>query len=289
MTQTWTPHAGGWRLHVVHETGFAYDGLARASHNEARLTPAALPTQSVLTTELRVRPAAGRSTYRDYWGNRVVAFQLDEPHPSLEVTCESTVETSAALPPAGDLGRAELSSGPVADLMDELLAATPPTQIDRDLLGDVAAATASLDPHEAAQHVSEVVRSLLTYVPGATSVQTTAAEAIAVGKGVCQDFTHVGLGLLRGIGIPARYVSGYLYPKDGVEPGETTQGESHAWLDYFAGEWNALDPTSGAEVGPRHVVMARGRDYNDAAPLKGIYHGAPVGSLGVSVAMTRLT
>ncbi len=289
MTQSWTPHTGGWRLHVVHETGFAYDGLARASHNEARLTPAALPTQSVLTTELRVKPAAGRSSYRDYWGNRVVAFQLDEPHASLEVTCESTVETSAAQAPLGLLGRAELSGGPVADLMDELLAPTAPTRLDADLVAAVAEATQGLDPHEAAAHVSETVRSLLTYVSGATSVQTTAAEAIAVGKGVCQDFTHVGLGLLRGIGIPARYVSGYLYPRDGVDPGETTQGESHAWLDYFAGEWNAIDPTSGTEVGPRHVVVARGRDYNDAAPLKGIYHGAPVGSLGVTVAMTRLT
>ncbi len=289
MTQTWTPHSGGWRLHVVHETGFAYDGLARASHNEARLTPAALPTQSVLTTELRVKPTAGRSSYRDYWGNRVVAFQLDEPHASLEVTCESTVETSAAQAPFGVLSRSELSSGPVADLMDELLAATPPTRLDGELIASVSEATRDLDPHEAAAQVSEIVRSLLTYVSGATSVQTTATEAIAVGKGVCQDFTHVGLGLLRGIGIPARYVSGYLYPKDGVDPGETTEGESHAWIDYFAGEWNALDPTSGAEVGPRHVVVARGRDYNDAAPLKGIYHGAPVGSLGVTVAMTRLT
>jgi transglutaminase-like putative cysteine protease len=173
--------------------------------------------------------------------------------------------------------------------MDELLAATPPTRLDGELIASVAEATRDLDPHEAAAQVSEIVRSLLTYVSGATSVQTTATEAIAVGKGVCQDFTHVGLGLLRGIGIPARYVSGYLYPKDGVDPGETTEGESHAWIDYFAGEWNALDPTSGAEVGPRHVVVARGRDYNDAAPLKGIYHGAPVGSLGVTVAMTRLT
>ena len=288
MTQTWTPHSGGWRLHVVHETGFAYDGLARASHNEARLTPAALPTQSVLTTELRVKPTAGRSSYRDYWGNRVVACQLDEPHASLEVTCESTVETSAAQAPFGVLSRSELSSGPVADLMDELLAATPPTRLDGELIASVAEATRDLDPHEAAAQVSEIVRSLLTYVSGATSVQTTATEAIAVGKGVCQDFTHVGLGLLRGIGIPARYVSGYLYPKDGVDPGETTEGESHAWIDYFAGEWNALDPTSGAEVGPRHVVVARGRDYSDAAPLKGIYHGAPATALGVSVEITRL-
>jgi transglutaminase-like putative cysteine protease len=289
MTQTWSPHAGGWRLHILHETGFTYDGEARASHNEARLTPSNLPTQSVLATELRVRPTAGRSSYRDYWGNRVVAFQLDEPHATLQVTSESTVETSAARPPLGLLSRAELSHGPVADLMDELLEATAMTALPAALMDATREATAELDAHEAADYVSAHARELLAYVPGVTEVHTTANEALEVGKGVCQDFTHLSLGLLRGIGIPARYVSGYLYPRDGVEPGETTQGESHAWLDYFAGEWNALDPTSGAEVGPRHVVVARGRDYIDAAPLKGIYHGAPVSALGVSVAMTRLT
>lgn len=289
MTQTWSPHSGGWRLHVVHETGFTYDGEARASHNEARLTPSSLPTQSVLGTELRVRPTAGRSTYKDYWGNRVVAFQLDEPHSSLQVTSESTVETAAALAPRGALSRKELSVGAVADLMDELLVPTTMTALPDELVAEVTDATAGLDPHESAATVSERVRQLIEYTAGVTGVHTTAAEALNVGRGVCQDFTHLGLGLLRGIGIPARYVSGYLYPKEGVEPGETTEGESHAWLDYFAGEWNALDPTSGAEVGPRHVVVARGRDYLDAAPLKGIYHGAPVSVLGVSVAMTRLT
>jgi len=289
MTQTWSPHSGGWRLHIVHETGFTYDGEARASHNEARLTPSSLPTQSVLATELRVKPTAGRSTYKDYWGNRVVAFQLDEPHSSLQVTSESTVETAAALAPRGTLGRRDLSSGAVADLMDELLEPTPMTQVPDDLLEAVAQDTAAMDPHEAAAYVSERTRELIEYASGVTGVHTTATEALIVGKGVCQDFTHLGLGLLRGLGIPARYVSGYLYPREGVEPGETTEGESHAWLDYFAGEWNAVDPTSGAEVGPRHVVVARGRDYSDAAPLKGIYHGAPVSVLGVSVAMTRLT
>lgn len=289
MTQTWSPHAGGWRLHIVHETGFTYDGEARASHNEARLTPSSLPTQSVLGTELRVKPTAGRSTYRDYWGNRVVAFQLDEPHSSLQVTSESTVETAAALAPRGDLSRADLAGGAVADLMDELLEPTTMTALPEDLLATIRDDTAHLDPHEAAAHISERCRDLIGYAAGVTGVHTTATEALSVGKGVCQDFTHLGLGLLRGIGIPARYVSGYLYPIDGVDPGETTQGESHAWLDYFAGEWNAIDPTSGADVGPRHVVVARGRDYSDAAPLKGIYHGAPVSVLGVSVAMTRLT
>jgi len=288
MTQSWAPHTGGWRLHLVHETGFNYDGEARASYNEARLSPTTTSAQSVLSAELRVKPAAGRSSYRDYWGNRVIAFQLDEPHTSLEVTAEATVETSTAPGPRGVLTIADLHLPGVTDLMDELLSTTFQSEVDAEVTDAVRTACAGLDVHQAAECVSDQVRSMLTYVPGVTGVHTTAREALSVGQGVCQDFTHLALGLLRGVGIPARYVSGYLHPDPDAAPGETGRGESHAWVEYFAGEWNSIDPTSGAPVGPRHVVVARGRDYSDAAPLKGIYHGAPSTSLGVTVTITRL-
>ena len=288
MSQSWTPPSGGWRLHIVHETGFTYDGEARASYNEARLSPITLPTQSVLASELRVKPSAGRSSYQDYWGNRVIAFQLDEPHTSLEVTAEATIETSSSQAHAGSLTRQDLQSREIADLMDELLRPTFQSTVPQDLLDDLRSQFSALDTHETAQAASETARGHLTYVSGVTGVHTTATEALTVGKGVCQDFTHLTLGILRGLSIPARYVSGYLHPDPGAEPGQTGRGESHAWVEYFAGEWNSLDPTSGVDVGPRHVVVARGRDYTDAAPLKGIYHGAPSTSLGVTVTITRL-
>jgi len=279
---------GGWRLHIVHETGFAYDGEARASYNEARLTPLMLPTQSVLAADLRVRPSAARWGYADYWGNDVITFQLDEPHHDLKVTAESTVETSTAPRPRGALSRADLAGQDIIDQMDELLAWTPRTAVPSAALEELGSLTSALDPHDAATVVGEHVRSKLTYTPGATGVQTSALEALEVGHGVCQDFTHLALGLLRGIGIPARYVSGYLHPDEAAEPGETGVGESHAWFEYFAGAWNPIDPTNGSPVGPRHVVVARGRDYVDAAPLTGIYHGAPASALGVSVTITRI-
>ena len=288
MSQSWMPHSGGWRLHLVHETGFTYEGEARGSYNEARLSPTTSATQSILAAELRVRPAAARSSYRDYWGNLVIAFQLDEPHRTLEVTAEATAETSGARGPQGELSRDELRARQVADLMDELLKPTPQSLLPDEHLVAFNDATSALDPHQLAEAAGERVRSALSYVPGATGVHTTAAEALSVGQGVCQDFTHLALALIRGAGIPARYVSGYLHPDPDAEPGSTGRGESHAWLEYFAGEWNPLDPTSGAAVGPRHVAVARGRDYSDAAPLKGIYHGAPATALGVSVEITRL-
>ena len=105
---------------------------------------------------------------------------------------------------------------------------------------------------------------------GVTEVNTTSVEARALGKGVCQDFAHVALALLRAAGLPARYVSGYLYP--GKEPAvldEPVKAESHAWVEFWAGDWVAADPSNLSEVADRHVIVARGRDYADVRPLTG--------------------
>jgi transglutaminase-like putative cysteine protease len=99
---------------------------------------------------------------------------------------------------------------------------------------------------------------------------------------------HVTVALLRAAGLPARYVSGYLHADPSAEPGQTAVGESHAWVEYWTGSWRPIDPTSGAPVRERHVVVARGRDYSDIPPHKGIYHGAPASALAVTVEVTRL-
>jgi transglutaminase-like putative cysteine protease len=114
-------------------------------------------------------------------------------------------------------------------------------------------------------------------------VRTSSAEARAAGNGVCQDFAHVTLALLRAAGLPARYVSGYLHPALEAEVGETTAGESHGWVGFWPGDWLAVDPTSLAEVSTRHVLLARGHDYADVRPLSGIYSGPAAEHLGVTV------
>src|SRR4030095_11658245 len=96
--------------------------------------------------------------------------------------------------------------------------------------------------------------------------RTSSAQARRAGRGVCQDFAHVALALLRSAGLPARYVSGYLHPTAGAEIGETTAGESHAWVEFWAGRWVPVDPTSLADVGSRHVLLAPGRDYAAGRP-----------------------
>jgi transglutaminase-like putative cysteine protease len=131
------------------------------------------------------------------------------------------------------------------------------------------------------------VRGRMLYTTGSTNVSTTASEAWAAGSGVCQDFTHAMLSLLRSCGIPARYVSGYLHTEEEALA-ETVRGESHAWVEVWNGGWEGLDPTNDRTVGSAHVLVARGRDYADVPPLKGIYAGGASQGLGVDVDITQL-
>jgi transglutaminase-like putative cysteine protease len=153
--------------------------------------------------------------------------------------------------------------------------------------GIVAAMLACPSPHLAARMAVDAVRDRIDYSHGVTNVTTTAREAWAAEKGVCQDFTHATLSLLRTSGIPARYVSGYLHTEEPA-PGKTVVGESHAWVEYWDAEWRAVDPTNDRAVGAAHVVVARGRDYADVPPLKGIYAGGASEGLGVSVEITQI-
>ncbi|HWJ85745.1 MAG TPA: transglutaminase family protein, partial [Cellulomonas sp.] len=131
------------------------------------------------------------------------------------------------------------------------------------------------------------LRDHLDYIPGATSVHTPAAEAWAARAGVCQDVAHLAVGALRALGIPARYVSGYLHPDQDSEVGQTVSGESHAWVEWWAGDWVPFDPTNRIPAGSHHVVLARGRSYDDVPPLRGIYAGRGTQELAVAVEITR--
>ena len=115
-------------------------------------------------------------------------------------------------------------------------------------------------------------------------MRTTAVEALALARGVCQDFVHVALGLPRALGFP-RYASGYLHPEEDAQVGERVMAESHAWLDAWIGGWQPVDPTNGATVAERHVLVAHGHDYSDVTPFKGVYHGPSSEGVSVQVAV----
>lgn len=254
------------------------------------MTPADTAGQLLIAHEMTVSPHARVVSYTDYWGTVVEAFDVHEPHTTLEVVSHSVVDTPAVAPrPEGLSWDIVLGDG-VKDNWCEYLrtsdyvdnaAADPSRQGLVDELRSMPTPRAAID------RALEAVTNQMHYISGSTSVLTTSAEAWAAGVGVCQDYTHVTLSLLRSVGIPGRYVSGYLYPTEG-EIGESVTGESHAWVEIWDGGWWAADPTNGFDVGESHTAVGRGRDYADVSPLKGIYSGGESESLGVEVSLTRL-
>ncbi len=279
----------GWRMRIQHTTSYQYATPAHASYNEARLSPLDIPTQFTIEHRLETTPAAPMLRYRDYWGTRVHAFDIHRPHEGLVVTSTSTVETSGAQKATTEaLAWDQLDADTIGDRYCELLTLTPLVDSNDEIAAVAERLRSAPAPVIAVVQAVEWVRDRLEYQRGSTSVQTKASEAHASGRGVCQDFVHLGLSLLRQLGIPARYVSGYVHPQQQATLGEAVAGESHAWLEAWLGDWRALDPTSGAEVGERHVVVARGRDYTDVPPLKGVYHGGQTRETQVAVQITRL-
>jgi transglutaminase-like putative cysteine protease len=280
----------GWRLQVVHTTRVSYSAPVRASFNEARMTPLTIPAQVTLESRVTAGQGVPVWTYCDYWGTFVSVFDITDPHSSLVVRAQATVETGQGLADAAPprLPWAELRARTTSGRLLEFLMPTPLTTVTPDVAATVIDAVRDADPAEAATEIASRVRSQVSYMAGSTGVRTNAQEAWDQGQGVCQDMAHLTVALLREAGLPARYVSGYLHADPSAEPGQTVVGESHAWVEYWAGSWLPCDPTSGAPVRERHVVVARGRDYTDIPPLKGIYHGAPTSSLDVTVEVTRL-
>jgi transglutaminase-like putative cysteine protease len=281
-----------WRLEISHVTRYRYDRPVSASYNEARLTPMSTPGQLVIDAEVSVRPATHLFCFTDYWGALVHAFDVHSPHESLLVTSRAVVETGPAQGPVaatgGSISWKELAMADVTDRFYEFLApsrfVTPEDlePVARDLREGRAT------PAEAVPGVVDWVHSQLEYGSGSTHVHSSAVEAWRAGKGVCQDFAHLSLAVLRAMGIPARYVSGYFYPDAEGSIGARVVGESHAWVEAWTGAWAGHDPTNRVGVAERHVLVAGGRDYADVAPVRGIYSGPPGSSAEVTVELARL-
>ena len=275
-----------WRIAVRHTTTHRYANRVSSSYNEARVVPLTVRGQLCLESRIEVTPVARTHQYRDYWGTIVDVFDLHEPHTELIVCGSSVAETSPAPVEPDGVGWGDLVD--VADRFAEMLAPTAyvPEGVD-ELAGMTDRLRAMSTPLKAARAAAEWVQGRLTYQPGATDVRTSAAEALSRGQGVCQDFAHLTLALLRSLAIPARYASGYLHPSADAEIGNTIEGQGHAWVEWWCGDWYPWDPTHGIGVGERHVLVGRGRDYADVPPLKGIYQGAPAVDHAVSVEITR--
>jgi transglutaminase-like putative cysteine protease len=277
-----------WRMRVVHATGYAYRTPVTASYNEARLTPRSDSRQNVIVNRVETAPATRSFRYVDYWGTAVTTFDLHAPHIELEVTSSSVVETDKPEAPRRTASWDDLRSAAVRDRYNEVLGTTryTPESKRTDRVGRQLAK--GRDPRDAVLATVDWVRSELTYVPGTTGVHSSGLDALRKGKGVCQDFAHLSLILLRSMGIPARYVSGYLHPQEDAGIGEAVEGESHAWIQAWTGGWWNYDPTNHTEINEQYVSVGFGRSYADVPPLKGVYLGQGSSDLDVIVEMTRL-
>ncbi|MFJ3667717.1 transglutaminase N-terminal domain-containing protein [Streptomyces sp. NPDC090106] len=276
------------RLRIEHTTRVAYAQPAASSHNEVRMTPLTLPGQTTLDARVTVSPAATTWAYWDYWGTQVTGFDLLDPHERLTITASSLVETSPPEPlpraPAWDA----IADRTARSRLLEFAGPTGRTTVPAKLVKKARKASAGLDPHETALAVSALVADRVAYLPGTTGVNTSATEAWEQGAGVCQDITHLTIALLRGVGLPARYVSGYLHPERDAELHRPVAGQSHAWIEYWAGDWCGYDPTNRTRADESHVVVGRGRDYDDVTPHKGVYRGVAGGPPEVTVEFTRV-
>ncbi|HET7350832.1 MAG TPA: transglutaminase family protein [Marmoricola sp.] len=277
------------QLKIAHTTGFEYDGKANTSFNEARLTPLTLPGQIVVHSRIEVTPTPWAYTYRDYWGSQVTAFEVLDPHQSLTITANATVQVDRRPVDGPVLSWEQLRSDEASDPLTEFLTLPERVEPSEDLAALAREiADRSETPTEAAREVCALVNREVKYVSGSTAVDAHASHSWAERSGVCQDMAHIAIGALRSIGIPARYVSGYLHPRREPVVGETVSGESHAWIEWWDEGWRGFDPTNATEPGDRHVIVATGRDYGDVKPLSGIFSGSGTSRMFVDVQVTRL-
>jgi transglutaminase-like putative cysteine protease len=283
------------RLSINHTTGFRYQSPVASSYNEARMVPATTQHQTVWSSRVTIEPQAWSFGYIDYWGTNVTAFEVHEPHERLTVHAQAVVETRGDYDPwdeelrvgAADVGWDALYDRKVIDSMADFLSTSTRTEPSEELATLAKESAANNPPRLAALDVCRKVAQHLTYKRGSTSVTSTAREVWDGGFGVCQDYTHVVLGALRLIGMPARYVSGYLHPGDDDQPNVKVTGESHSWVEWWCGSWVAFDPTVQQRLSEHYVRVGHGRDYGDVAPLRGTYSGGS-SKMFVTVEMTQL-
>ena len=277
------------RLRIVHHTGYTYQDPATDSFNEARMVPASDADQRLVEQRLEITPKAWTQEYTDYWGTRVVAFELHNPHRRLDVVSTSTVEVERRGLGGLGVGWDDLATSRVEDRFAEYLGVSarvdPGEEVREGVSGLLLATTG---PREFAPMVGELIHDEVAYVSGSTTVHTLAREAWTARKGVCQDLAHLMIGALRVAHVPARYVSGYVMPDRDAEVGETKVGESHAWVEYWDGRWIGYDPTNAAVPGDSHVRIGSAPDYGRIPPLRGIFSGGPTSELFVEVEVTRL-
>lgn len=277
---------------IRHVTRFTYESAISESVMEARMQPRTDATQRCLHFGLRTQPASRVMMYQDHQGNVVHHFNIPGRHSQLTVTAEALVACSAAVDPpsAADsfahVPNAAVMSG--STTWERLDALTSSGEF-WDVLNSspFARRTARLetfaceiglgrdyDPLATVRRLTAEIHQRFEYSPLSTRVDSPIDDALETRRGVCQDFAHIMIALVRGLGIPCRYVSGYLF-QQGQDSVRSVDGATHAWVEVLMPDlgWIGFDPTNNLMTGDRHIRVAIGRDYADVPPTRGVYKG----------------
>ena len=286
---------GSARYRIQHTSRYEYSFPVQNSAMTLCFRPLEDEGQSVLGFEIETEPTVGLTQEKDYFGNTKHYLILHQPHESLEIVSTATVEVAPreALPqsmrPEGwDEMRRWRESVEHWEYTHESPMARPSVEL-RDFVSGRGLEGPSGDPLSALKALSTTLYESFEYVLGSTSAISPIEEILRTGKGVCQDYAHVMIAIVRGWGAPARYVSGYLYVEDDMgNPIPSAAG--HAWVECLVPGlgWVGLDPTNNWIVGNQHVRVAVGRDYGDVSPTRGIMVGAGDTRLEVEVRMESL-
>lgn len=272
---------------IVHITKYQYNWPIKESINEIRLYPHNFDNQEVLQHQLLITNNPEVEISKDFYGNRVGNFNTIEAH------SEMTIESRMLVRVNHSLKIPEIDNTSVADLMEEkeksilLLRLCYPESIEKQeeiisILNEIEYTGKSI--LEIAQQCNNYIFNHFTYTKGITNIETTVDEILEIRKGVCQDFAHVLLQLLRTAGIPSRYVSGYICPN---ESGLRGEGATHAWVEIYTPNqsWLGLDPTNNIWTMDNHVKLSVGRNFYDCTPVKGTFKGLAKQTLSVCVSI----
>jgi transglutaminase-like putative cysteine protease len=289
------------RYAVRHETRYRYGRPVDLGYHLLRLTPANIAHQILLGQKLTIEPPPTRlSRFTDHFGNTVHHAAVEATHDHFEVTFEAQVEIAgdvSSLPPGlpWENIRAVMQADGFASPpgVAEFVYGSPLAPLEPEATSYAARSfTAKRSILDGLRELNGRIHADFSYAPNRTDVSTRVAEVLTTREGVCQDFAHVMIAGLRGLGLPARYVSGYIRtrPRSG-EAARQGADASHAWVSAWCGPeigWIELDPTNDLLVSDEHVVVAYGRDFSDVTPLRGVILGGGNHTLNVAVSVTDL-
>jgi transglutaminase-like putative cysteine protease len=276
---------------VRHITKFGYEPAVRESVMEVRMQPRTDARQRCMTFSLGVLPQASVMVYRDFFGNVVHHFDIPGRTNLIEIDAQAIVDVTPPNDKAPDSNWVDLDAQVAkGDFWEMLLPShfAKPTDLLEKLAGELRVERRA-SPYELLVELNAGLYDAFDYVPNSTEVDSPIDHSLETRQGVCQDFAHIMITMVRQLHIPCRYVSGYLFHQD-ANKDRSPAGATHAWVEAYLGEsgWVAFDPTNNLLGGERHIRVALGRDYSDVPPTRGVFKGNPENELSVLVTVSSV-